>query len=162
MGPEGQQALLRLSPVKNRIQVRIVQDRRARSSEVVAQGVKMVDPASSRRVKLKPADLAERMQRLAADVQTLEMLCEENMLRERKAWLMQQTTRVDFWDNPDQARHILGEVYRSERLLEAASRVFDRTRRLQERIGSGSHTADQLSRLAHQVHELQQHAELLR
>ncbi len=162
MGLDGHQALLRLTPGKNRIQVKIVQDRRARGAEVVTQGGRMVDPASQRKVKLKPADLQQRMAKLASDVQTLEMLCEESMLRDRKTWLMQQTNRVDFWDAPDRARHVLGEIYRSERLLEAASKVFDRTRRLQEQVARTNLTAEQVNALAHQVHELQQHAELLR
>src|SRR5690606_24402153 len=57
LGPEAQGALLRLISVRNRIQVKIVQDRRSRTADVVWQVVKMVDPASSRRVKLKRADL---------------------------------------------------------------------------------------------------------
>ena len=162
LGPEAQGALLRLISVRNRIQVKIVQDRRSRTADVVSQVVKMVDPASSRRVKLKRADLDERMQHLTELVQSLEQLCNESMLRERKALLMQQTSRVDFWDHPDRARAVLGEIYRSERLLDATTLVFERTRKLQDLLASGRQRAEDLSRLAQQIHEMQQHAELLR
>ncbi len=162
LGPEGHGALLRLISARNRIQVKIVQDRRARTADVVTQGVKIVDPASSRRVKLKRSDLEVRMERLNELVQSLERLCNESMLRERRGLLMKQTSRVDFWDQPDQARVVLGEIYRSERLLDATSRVFDRTRKLQDALANGKPRVEDLSRLAQQIHEMQQHAELLR
>jgi len=162
LGPEGHGALLRLISVKNRIQVKIVQDRRSRTPDVVTQGVKIVDPVSSRRVRLKPADLDERMQHLTELVQSLEQHCDESKLRERKAVLMQQTSRVDFWDQPDRARAVLGEIYRSERLLDATTVVVERTRKLQDLLANGKRRAEDLSRLAQQIHDMQQHAELLR
>jgi len=162
LGPEGHGALLRLISAKNRIHVKIVQDRRSRSTDVVTQGVKMVDPASARRVKITPEVLEQRMQRLNELVQSLEALCDESKLRERKAVLMQQTSRVDFWDQPDRARAVLGEIYRAERLLDATTMVVERTRKLQDMLASGKHRAEDVSRLAQQIHDMQQHAELLR
>lgn len=164
MGGENQQALLRLLPQGNGITVRIVQDRLTRKQESLARGVKVVDPVQGKSEKLKPPEIEDRISQLNDAVQSLEGQCEERKLEQQKTDLLHRTTQVNFWDKPDAARDVLGEIYRIERLLEAVSKVRKRTDDLGKQFTSAQASADaeRLATVAARTADVHRHADLVR
>ncbi len=164
MTGENRQSLLRLLPAGNGITVRIVQDRLSRKQESIAKGVQVVDPIHGTKSKLKPGQIEERITLLQTAIANLEQQCADRKLEQQKTDLLHRTTEVDFWDDPEAARDVLGEIYRLERLLEAVARVRKRTEELVRQFESAKSQgdADKLAAVAEKAAHSQQHADLVR
>ena len=85
-------------------------------------------------------------------------------MEQQKTDLLHRTTQVDFWDDPEEARDVLGEIYRLERLLEAVARVRKRTEDLVRQFESAKSQgdADKLAAVAEKAAHSRQHADLVR
>lgn len=164
MTGENRQSLLRLLPAGNGITVRIVQDRLSRKQESIARGVQVVDPIHGTKSKLKPDQIEERVTELQNTIADLEQQCADRKLEQLKTDLLHRTTLVNFWDDPEQARDVLGEIYRLERLLEAVARVRKRSEDLvhQFETAKSKGDADRLASVAEKVAHSHQHADLVR
>ncbi len=164
MTGENRQSLLRLLPSGNGITVRIVQDRQSRKQESIAKGVQVVDPIHGTKSKLKPAQIEERVTELETAARDLERQCQDRKLEQQKTDMLHKTTQVDFWDDPQEARDVLGEIYRLERLLEAVASVRTRTEEIVRQFESARQKgdADKLASVAEMVAHSHQHADLVR
>lgn len=164
MTGEQRQAVLRLLPSGRGIQVRIVQDRRSRQQKSIARGVTVVDPVSGVKAKLRPEQISQRVEELQELVASLVQQCDDEQLEITKTSLVERTTAVNFWDDPQTARETLSEVYRLERLLEAVNRVRRRTDDLTGKFASAQSRSDGkgLTAVAQRAAEVRQHAELVR
>ncbi len=164
MTGENRQSLLRLLPSGHGITVRIVQDRLSRKQESIARGVQVVDPIHGTKSKLKPSQIEDRVGELQNAIASLEQQCQDRKLEQLKSDMLHQTTLVDFWDDPEQARDVLGEIYRLERLLDAVARVRKRTEDIQRQFESARSQgdADKLASVTKAIAHSHQHADLVR
>lgn len=164
MTGENRQSLLRLLPSGNGITVRIVQDRQSRKQESITKGVQVVDPIHGTKTKLKPSQIEERVTELQSAVSDLEKQCQDRKLEQQKTDMLHRTTQVNFWDDPAEARDVLGEIYRLERLLEAVAMVRKRTEEIVMQFESArtKGDAEKLASVAEKVAHSQQHADLVR
>ena len=117
-------AMLRLQPVGDVIQVRLIDEPQRRQS--VPAKVDVADPFRNRKLKLTREQLDERVAALETRVENLESGVQSAGLAQRKAELLERTVAVDFWDKPVEAKEVLSEVHRLEQTLTAVERVRKR------------------------------------
>jgi peptide chain release factor 2 len=159
----GDEPLLRLLAVGDRIKVNIVQAEGSSIAEVAAKSVTVVDPVRGKKVRVTPERIAQQTATLRQQVQELEKACGQDGLRERKAVLLELAARPDFWDDARQAREVLGEIHRIERQVEAVERVARRIEDLERLL---EHAREQkkaalLAQAADRLNEVRRHVDLV-
>ena len=156
-------ALLRLVPIGNRIELKIVHDRQARKSETLVEGVTLRDKVTAKKKKLSRKQIQAEMAEVQALVADLEEECEERELRQQRARLVEASATPNFWDNPPQAREILADLYRSERLIEGVSRLRRRADDVTHQLEAALKGSDErrLTTATRRIRELGQHAQLV-
>ena len=127
MTSEDKRALLRLVASGDSISVKIVKDRQARRQDALSKGVSVMDPIKGKMKKLKPKQIQIQMLELVQQVEALKLECEEQELEKLHEEFTTRTNDPDFWDDPVYARETLGELYRTERILESMSNLLKRT-----------------------------------
>ena len=156
-----QGGLLRLKVVKDRIAASVDLDRESeQSGRIMEEGramslnrgaIKAVDPL---RLRGQMLELSRQM----TDVSSIQLTLEK-----KRRQCLDETSRVDFWDEKDRARHTLATMYRTERLLEAVKQIQSEAVDLQELRQSAVSRLDkrQLRWLSDRFDNLQHKLDLL-
>ncbi len=153
-------AMLRLQPVGDVIQVRLIDEPQRRQS--VPAKVDIADPFRNRKLKLTREQLEERVAALETRVGTLESGLQTAGLTQRKAELLERTVAVDFWDKPADAKEVLSEVHRLEQTLTAVERVRKRVADLRNLFSATTRrAANQLSAAADRLLEIERDIDLV-
>ena len=158
----GDGALLRLVPAGDTIRARVVSPSSPQAARPPTRGVAVFDPVRKKKVRRSPAQLARETDELVRRVAELEEIYRGEGLPEQKADLLQRTTAVNFWDDPDAARTALGSIYRLDRLLETLRAVRKRTADLTDFVQAARRSKDPHAwlQVAERVQEVRRHVEL--
>lgn len=156
-------ALLRLVPLGKRIELKIIYDRQSRKNETLLKGITLQDTTTEKNKKISRKQiLAEKDQVLHLIVE-LEEECEQRQLRNQRTHLVEWTAKPNFWDEPTHAREILGELYRTERIIESVDRLKSRKDDLVQQLETAMNGTDErrLTAAFRRIRELGQHTQLV-
>jgi peptide chain release factor 2 len=95
-------------------------------------------------------DLEERVLDLSEEVEAMEGFLEQQQLRPRKAELLNETQREDFWQDQAHARDVLSEISALERTIETPRRLEKRIQHL-DRLFSAARRQPGESRTLHDL-----------
>ncbi|MGE0606001.1 MAG: AAA family ATPase [Pirellulales bacterium] len=158
----GEESLLRLLAVGDRIKVTVVQAEQPPQPQP-AKAVVINDPIKRRRVRVTAERLGQQIANLLKQVENQEAAIARDGLRERKGELIEQSSQSGFWDDPTDARDVLGEIHRIERVVDAVERVRRRSEDLAARLeqARSDRKPQALAEVAERLHEVLRHVDLV-
>lgn len=129
-------AMLRILPDGNSVKLKVVHDRQARRAESISRGIRVVDPVDDQEKRQSPEAIEACFDKLKTQVRSLERERVDRKLVRQKSRLVSQSCAVDFWDQPHDARDVMAELFRIERILDAIKSIKRRTDELSDSLRS--------------------------
>jgi len=156
-------ALLRLVPAGKRIELKVIHDRQTRKSEALVEGIVLRDGATAKKKKVPRKQILAEKDDAIQLVSALEEECDDRELRQQRTKLVEQTAMPDFWDEPPRAREFLGDLYRTERILEGIGSLRRRIDDVVPQLDRAMKGTDerQVAATTRRIREIAQHAQLI-